>query len=1142
MRLFRLCERSSEWGVAQTTQLLRSRTLSPSFTRNRRDLFQHGGNCPPTGPEGSNLVPPLARKFSAFSKIQVVCKSSQVIMHGKLNIKPKSENVDAVEEKFENCNRILSGGNNVKEEKRRGRKTSAAICGKIEPVVTGESTRLSEGIAATRENVPRASSTYNKKKMFEIYQQSLLFQASRRIVRGKMKEMQVDTDTSVKSLKRKLFAMNMRDHTEDKKLVSEEDIERTATILQAQEKSNPKLLPFDMSLLRKAVRCLNDEMLGSAERKALFFCAKNVDSIERCFENAKIGTQICIMSNKLPLALPIITTAFRKRLFYIERIRKVDLSFDCSSLKSEKYQQIFCLFFKHAGLADPRVSYVDWALELLSRDHLTPSLEFLVSSLTLLGKCNDKCGKGKELLKQIMSHGKIGWSDIEGFSMGELQSFASNILPRLAKLYEVELEVDKIFPRFESAAQEQLFKRYSMIASQDICVPMSSDKIPPQYKLTDILTYDQLIHNYHRQLKYENLVNVPVTSIEAVDCDVQSAKTTNGKKGRSLKGKERSSQQNLREIDDVLKDWHRKMTDEIVEALHLQKRGNFFDKDLYEVLQVIDLNALVDHLIEIALTIGANEIAMPHFEISNQIEQFLFNSFYQQYLMRTRYMEKLDIIYPKFAKLFFEEDESLQVSARDKWISLQNEYSELGPGIHDFPSQWSAKSCSQLCRLLITILLKHCQVPTNVAEKFSLRGFENDQNVHSRNSRWRSLPCLSFRYITQNSSYTGARSATIAARTHLTVYPHLFFTLMARETNRSKIKMLATCIPTLVPPVPWCSQNHGGYLVSPCQFMRIGMSSEAWTLVKEALLKKVVVNDPDMDAIYDSVYTFSSVPWRINRQVFDVVSHLFKSGGDLQLDIPLDQKNMRLHLEKNHPSSPKKGNELQIFKRAKELKQAETDNYGLRMSLLYQLSIADRLKNEKAFWFPSNMDFRGRCYDIPPVFNHIGDDKTRALLMFAQGKPLGETGFMWLKLQFASLSGNCKRMGYSDRLQYVDSHMDLILDSAAKPLSGFRWWTTLDEPFQCLACCFEISNAVKSGDIAKYVSHLPIHQDGSCNGLQHYAALGRDSEGNGHSLELCSIFHAMFYSTFSIFAVFSSHFLMKDETRNFSQTNGSKHF
>ena len=28
-----------------------------------------------------------------------------------------------------------------------------------------------------------------------------------------------------------------------------------------------------------------------------------------------------------------------------------------------------------------------------------------------------------------------------------------------------------------------------------------------------------------------------------------------------------------------------------------------------------------------------------------------------------------------------------------------------------------------------------------------------------------------------------------------------------------------------------------------------------------------------------------------------------------------------------------------------------------------------------------------------------------------------------------------------------------------------------------------------------FLSHLPVHQDGSCNGLQHYSALGRDLDG-----------------------------------------------
>lgn len=38
--------------------------------------------------------------------------------------------------------------------------------------------------------------------------------------------------------------------------------------------------------------------------------------------------------------------------------------------------------------------------------------------------------------------------------------------------------------------------------------------------------------------------------------------------------------------------------------------------------------------------------------------------------------------------------------------------------------------------------------------------------------------------------------------------------------------------------------------------------------------------------------------------------------------------------------------------------------------------------------------------------------------------------------------------------------------------------------------------------IFNFRSHFPVHQDGSCNGLQHYAALGRDSAG-AFSVNLC---------------------------------------
>lgn len=62
-------------------------------------------------------------------------------------------------------------------------------------------------------------------------------------------------------------------------------------------------------------------------------------------------------------------------------------------------------------------------------------------------------------------------------------------------------------------------------------------------------------------------------------------------------------------------------------------------------------------------------------------------------------------------------------------------------------------------------------------------------------------------------------------------------------------------------------------------------------------------------------------------------------------------------------------------------------------------------------------------------------------------------------------------------------------------IQGSRWWLKSEDPWQTLAACIELAQALRSSEPAKYKSNLPVHQDGSCNGLQHYAALGGDIEG-----------------------------------------------
>jgi DNA-directed RNA polymerase, mitochondrial len=148
------------------------------------------------------------------------------------------------------------------------------------------------------------------------------------------------------------------------------------------------------------------------------------------------------------------------------------------------------------------------------------------------------------------------------------------------------------------------------------------------------------------------------------------------------------------------------------------------------------------------------------------------------------------------------------------------------------------------------------------------------------------------------------------------------------------------------------------------------------------------------------------------------------------------------------------------------------------------------------------VDFRGRAYPIPPHLSNIGSDICRGMLMFADGKPLGDRGLYWLKVHLANFAGNDK-ITFDERAKFVDEHMRHVRSAALDPLGEDRWWMTLDDPFQGLATCMEIVNAIDSGNPATYVCSLPVHMDGSCNGLQHYAALGRDRHG-GKAVNLCA--------------------------------------
>ncbi|XP_063982936.1 DNA-directed RNA polymerase, mitochondrial isoform X2 [Diachasmimorpha longicaudata] len=318
------------------------------------------------------------------------------------------------------------------------------------------------------------------------------------------------------------------------------------------------------------------------------------------------------------------------------------------------------------------------------------------------------------------------------------------------------------------------------------------------------------------------------------------------------------------------------------------------------------------------------------------------------------------------------------------------------------------------------------------------------------------------------------------------IKPHPILSKIYRESQPETLKFDTALVPSECPPKPWSSVNNGGYLLLRSDVVRIPMyAMEQWKRL-EAIPKRQLW--PSLDCLNQ----LGSIPWTVNTTILDLAIKIFRNGGSERLNVPQPPSVLAPAplLTPDCSESERKN----IYKARMDIRRRKGEMYSLWCDALYRLSLANHFR-KRTFWLPHNMDFRGRVYPVPPHLNHLGSDLARSMLVFALGKPLGPNGLDWLKIHCINLTGFKKREPISERIKYANEILDKILDSAERPMDGEMWWTTSDEPWQTLAACIEISNALKSPNPEEYICRFPIHQDGSCNGLQHYAALGRDKPG-----------------------------------------------
>jgi len=144
----------------------------------------------------------------------------------------------------------------------------------------------------------------------------------------------------------------------------------------------------------------------------------------------------------------------------------------------------------------------------------------------------------------------------------------------------------------------------------------------------------------------------------------------------------------------------------------------------------------------------------------------------------------------------------------------------------------------------------------------------------------------------------------------------------------------------------------------------------------------------------------------------------------------------------------------------------------------------------QAFYLPWSADYRGRIHAETPWLTPQGNDLQKALFEFANGRSLDADGVAALRRHGGNLATGAGKT-FAAREAWVVAHEREIVACAEAPLRHHFWWTEAKDKkrMQFLAFCMAYRRWRDAPDAP---IHLPVQIDGTCNGLQHIAALTGD--------------------------------------------------
>jgi DNA-directed RNA polymerase len=295
-------------------------------------------------------------------------------------------------------------------------------------------------------------------------------------------------------------------------------------------------------------------------------------------------------------------------------------------------------------------------------------------------------------------------------------------------------------------------------------------------------------------------------------------------------------------------------------------------------------------------------------------------------------------------------------------------------------------------------------------------------------------------------------------------------------------------LPMVKEPEPWHGWTGGGYACFDLPLMK-------------NLHQQPRLDDPPQK-ILDAVNCLQRTGWRVNPTVLATLNALWSYPNTPLPGVPPRQPAPKPVRPGEFGADLKEEDMDEVQKELLHGFKVETARWHedevIRSSKLMTASqtrlAAEELKDHTPFFFPYQLDWRGRAYTVPTYLSPQGPDIGRGLIEFSEGKRLfNQEGLDWFLIVGATHFG-VDKVGFAARIDWTIDNSERIEAVAADPLTE-EWWMEADEPWQFLAWCLEYAEMNNCENVWEFVSHKVCSVDGSANGLQHFSAMIRDEVG-----------------------------------------------